>query len=136
MVVTRRDPREPPPIEVEVEAVGDGEAHGMAQVTAGVLRQASARQSRRAARLRGSLALQGTDHAFGVTVHFERERIRVTGHADPDALVVVEGPVMTLTKLASGGHAVRTCLRREVRVRGVLRHPLLVIRAHRLLGAL
>lgn len=134
MVVTRRAPHEPPP--VEVEAIGDGAAYGMAQVTAGVLRQASAKETRRAARLRGSLALQGTDHAFGVTVYFERERIRVTGRADPDALVVFEGPVMTLTKLGSGGHAVRTYVRREIRVRGLLRHPLLVIRARRLLGAL
>lgn len=129
--MTRPAPREPPP--VEVQAIANGPAYGMAQVTAGLLRQASAGHARRAARVRGSLALQGTDHAFGVTVYFERERIRVTGRADPEALIALEGPMMTLARLGSGGHALRVYLRREIRVRGVLRHPLLAIRVRRLL---
>jgi hypothetical protein len=127
--VRRRAAGEPPSVEV-----GDGAASGIAQVTADLFGQASARRPGRAARLRGSLALQGTDHDFGTTVYFERERIRVTGSADPDALVVIEGPMMALAQLGSGGHALRACLRREVRVRGALRHPLLLIRTRRLLG--
>lgn len=130
--MTPRAPREPPP--VEVQATANGAAYGMAQVTAGLLRQASAGDARRAARLRGSLALQGADYPFGVTIYFERERIRVSGHADPEALVAIEGPMMTLTRLGSGGHAVRAYLRREIRVRGALRHPLLVIGVRRLLA--
>jgi len=129
--VTDRAAREPPSVEV-----GDGAAFGMAQVTADIFRQAVAKRPGRAARLRGSLALQGTDYEFGTTVYFERERITVTGSADPHALIVIEGPVMALTKLGSGGHAGRTYLRREIRVRGVLRHPLLAIRTRRLLRTL
>ena len=115
---------------VEVQAGG---VPGMAQIVGNLLGQAIYKQPRRAARIRGSLALRGTDRDAGVTTRFEGERVLVTGAADPDASVVIEGPLMTLAKLASGGHVVRAVLRREVRVRRALRHPLLLMRVRRLL---
>jgi len=128
--MSRRAACEPPPVEI------DGAAFGLAQVVAGMFRMAAAKRPQLAARLRGSLAFQGTDSEFGVTVHFERERIRVKGSADRDASVLIEGPMMTLTKLAAGDTEMRAYLRREIRLHGMLRHPLLLMRTRRLLGAL
>jgi hypothetical protein len=131
MVLTRRRrTREPPAIEI-----GDRAELGIVQMTAGLFAQASASRPGRARRLRGSLCFRGTDHRFATTVYFEGERIRVIGSADPDASVAIEGPMMTLAKLAGGGHALRGYFRREIKVRGALRHPLLLIRTRRLLGA-
>ena len=120
-----------PPIEVE-----SGAAFSLAQVVAGLFREAGAKRPRRAARLRGSLALQITDHTSGATVYFERERIRVVGNLDPEASVLVEAPVMSFAKLGSRGYSTRAYLRREIKVRGMLRHPLLLSRVRGLLAAL
>lgn len=129
--MTKAGTAEVPPVEV-----GSGAAFGLAQVIAGLFRQAAAKQPQRAARLRGTLGLQSSDHKSGVTVHFEGERIRVTGDVDPDAQLRIEGPVMTFGKLGSPVYAVRAYLRREIKVRGMLRHPVLLSRIRRFLAGL
>jgi predicted lipid carrier protein YhbT len=119
-----------PPVEVE-----GGMAFGLAQVMAGVFRMASAKQPALAARIHGSLSFVGTDHKLGATVYFERDRIRVLGSPDPAASVVVEGPMAMLSGLTSGRSTVRAYLRREIKVRGLIRHPLLLHRVRRLAAA-
>lgn len=119
-----------PPVEVE-----GGLAFGLAQVIAGVFRMASANQPALAARLRGSLSFVGTDHKLGATVYFERDRIRVLGSPDHRASVVVEGPMTMLSGLTTGSGAVRAYMRREIKVHGLIRHPLLLRRVRRLVAA-
>ena len=103
-----------------------GPAFGMAQVISGLLRQASAQNPQRATELRGTVALQSSDYASGITIHFEGERIRVEAEKDPDALLLIEGPVLTFGKLGSFGYSAKAFLRRKIRIRGMLRHPLLL----------
>jgi predicted lipid carrier protein YhbT len=117
----------PPPVEVE-----GGMAFGLAQVMAGVFRMASVKQPALAARMHGSLSFVGTDHKLGATVYFERDRIRVLGSADPKASVVIEGPMTLLSGLTSGNNAARAFIRREIKVHGLIRHPLLLRRVRRL----
>jgi hypothetical protein len=119
-----------------VEVGGGIAAFGFSQVVAGLLREAAAKQPREAAQLRGKLGLQSSDHKSGVTVHFEGERIRVVGDVDPDVELRIEGPVMSFGKLGSSAYAVRAYLRREIRVRGMFRHPLQLRRFRRFLGGL
>ncbi|MHB8492228.1 MAG: SCP2 sterol-binding domain-containing protein [Solirubrobacteraceae bacterium] len=120
-----------PPVEVEA-----GVAFGLAQVMAGMFRMGSAKQPALAARMRGSLSLIGTsDDRLGATVYFERDRIRVAGSPDRAASVVVEAPLTTLSTLGKGNTATRAYMRRELKVRGLMRHPLLLHHVRRLLAA-
>jgi hypothetical protein len=119
-----------------VEVGGGIAAFGFSQVVAGLFRQAAARQPRQAAQLRGTLGLQSSDHKSGVTVHFEGERIRVVGDVDPDVQLRIEGPVMSFGKLGSQSYAIKAYLRKEIRVRGMLRHPMQLSRVRRFLASL
>ncbi len=119
-----------------VEVGGGIAGFGFSQVVAGLLRQAAAKQPREAAELRGKIGLQSSDHTSGVTVHFEGEKIRVTGDVDPDVRLCVEGPVMSFGKLGSFGYATKAYLRREIRVRGMFRHPIQLTRFRRFLAGL
>jgi predicted lipid carrier protein YhbT len=116
-----------PPVQVE-----GGMAFGLAQVMAGVFRMGSAKQPALAARVHGSLCFVGTDHKLGATIYFERDRIRVLGNPDLEASVVIEGPMNLLSGLTSGNSAARAYLRREIKVHGLIRHPLLLRRVRRL----
>lgn len=93
------------------------------------------RNPRRAARIKGSLALKATDHNAGVTLRFDPGRVVVAGSVDADALVTIEAPLVVLGKLGQGRHAIGALRRREARVRGGLRHPLVLWRVRRLLAA-
>jgi hypothetical protein len=117
-----------------VEVGGGIAGFGFSQVVAGLLRQAAAEQPQLAAQLRGKLGLQSSDHSSGVTVHFEGERIRVTGDVDPDVPLLIEAPVMSFGKLGSPVYSVKAYLRREIRVRGMYRHPLRLHRIRVFLG--
>lgn len=119
-----------------VEVGGGIAGFGFSQVVAGLLRQAAAKQPQLAAQLRGTLGLQSSDHKSGVTVHFEGERIRVVGNVDPDVQLRIEGPVMSFGKLGSSSYAVKAYLRREIKVRGMFRHPVQLRRFRRFLGGL
>ena len=121
-----------PPVEVGGGIAG----FGLSQVVAGLFRQAAAKQPRQAAQLRTTLGLQTSDHASGVTVHFEGERIRVTGDVDPDVQLRIEGPVMSFGKLGSMSYATKAYLRREVKIRGMFRHPVKLSRLRRFLAGL
>jgi hypothetical protein len=119
-----------------VEVGGGITGFGFSQVVAGLLRQAAAKQPETAARLRGKLGLQSSDHESGVTVHFEGERIRVLGDVDPDVQLCIEAPVMSFGKLGSQSYATRAYLSREIRVKGMFRHPLQLRSFRRFLGGL
>ncbi len=119
-----------------VEVGGGIAGFGFSQVVAGLFRQAAAQQPQMAAQLRGTLGLQSSDHKSGVTVHFEGERIRVVGDVDPDVQLRIEGPVMSFGKLGSQSYAIKAYLRREIRVRGMFRHPVQLRRIRRFLGGL
>lgn len=130
MAVGVEDDEQPGAPRVEVQSGG---IPGMAEVMGNVLGQAIFKHPRRAARIHGSLAFLASDRDVGVTVDFQGERVLVTGTPDPAASVVIEGPLMALMKIGSGGHATRVLLRREVRARRALRHPLLLMRVRRLM---
>lgn len=119
-----------------VEVGGGIAGFGLSQVIAGLLRQAAAKQPEEAARLRGRIGLQSSDHTSGVTVHFEGERIRVTGDVEPDVELRIEGPVMSFGKLGSLNYATKAYLSREIRIRGMYRHPLRLNRLRRFLAGL
>lgn len=119
-----------------VEVGGGIAGFGLSQVIAGLLRQAAAKQPRQATQLRTKLGLQTSDHTSGVTVHFEGERIRVTGDVDPDVQLRIEGPVMSFGKLGSMSYATKAYLRREIRIRGMYRHPFMLSRLRRFLAGL
>ncbi len=119
-----------------VEVGGGIAGFGFSQVVAGLVRQAAAKQPREAARLRGTIALQSSDHTSGVTVHFEGERIRVTGGVDPDVPLRIEGPAMSFSKLGSQSYSTKAYLRREIRVKGMFRHPIQLTRFRRFLAGL
>ena len=113
-----------------------GPAFGMAQVIAGICRQAAAQNPQRASQLRGSIALQSSDYMSGATVVFEGERIRVLGDRDPGAPLLIEGPAMTFAKLGSPTYAVKAYLRREIKIRGMFRHPVQLAKLQRFLSVL
>lgn len=113
--------------------VDEGASPGLAQMVAGVVGPALERDPKRASRIKGSLALKATDHDAGVTLRFEPARVVVAGAAETGALVTIAAPLMTLGALGQGGHAVGALWRREARVKGGLRHPLLLWRVRRLL---
>lgn len=115
---------------VEVEP---GKSAGFARMIAFLLEPAVRKDPRAAARIRGSLALKVTDQNAGVTIEFDRGRVKVTGAMDPDASVIIEAPLLTLGALGEGGHAIRDLIRREIRVKRGLRHLQLLIRVRRLL---
>lgn len=119
-----------------VEVGGGIAGFGFSQVVAGLLRQAAAKQPEEASRLRGTIGLQSSDHTSGVTVHFEGEKIRVTGDVDPDVELCIEAPVMSIGKLGSMSFATRAYLSREIKVRGMYRHPLKLNRLRRFLGGI
>lgn len=119
-----------------VEVGGGIAGFGFSQVVAGLLRQAAAKQPELAAGLRGKLGLQSSDHESGVTVHFEGERIRVVGDVDPDVQLRIEAPVMTFGKLGSPAYARKAYLSREIRVKGMFRHPFQLRRFRSFLGGL
>lgn len=117
-----------------VEIGGGIAGFGFSTVVAGLLRQAAAMQPEQAARLRGTIGLQSSDHTSGVTVHFEGEKIRVTGDVDPDVELRVEAPVMSIGKLGSLPFSTKSYLRREIRVHGMYRHPIQLNRFRRFLA--
>lgn len=121
-----------PPVEVGSGIAG----FGLSQVIAGLLRQAAAKQPREAASLRATIGLQTSDHTSGVTVHFEGERIRVTGDVDPDVQLRIEGPVMSFGKLGDLGYATKAYLSREIKIRGMYRHPVKLNSLRRFLAGL
>jgi hypothetical protein len=121
-----------PPVEVGSGIAG----FGLSTVIAGLLRQAAAKQPEAATRLRGTIGLQSSEHTSGVTVHFEGEKIRVTGDVDPDVELRIEGPVMSFGKLGSMTYATKAYLSREIKIHGMYRHPMKLNRLRRFLAGL
>lgn len=121
-----------PPVEIGIGIAG----FGLSTVIAGLLRQAAAKQPEEATRLRGTIGLQSSEHTSGVTVHFEGEKIRVTGDVDPDVELRIEGPVMSFGKLGDLSYATKAYLSREIKINGMYRHPFKLNRLRRFLAGL
>ena len=119
-----------PAIEIE-----PGESAGMVMIIKSLIESGINENPQLASKIRGSLTLIAADHGLGITIRFTRDRVILSGDADPDAMVVIRAPLLTLGKLGEGGHAIRGLVKREVRVKGALRHPLLTSRVRRLMNA-
>ena len=115
---------------IEIEPVRTG---GMARMIAFLMEPAVRRYPSKVARMKGSLAFKVTDQNAGATLKFERGRVVVCGDVDPGASITIEAPLLTLGALGEGGHAIRDLLSGEVKLRGALWHPLLLIRLRRLM---
>lgn len=120
----------PPPVEVAADA------DAMAQLVAQVFASASKQEPRLAAKLRGALAMQLGASGPAFTVRFERSRIRVESGAAGDAQLRLEAALDALPMLTSPRQALRPLLRRQIRLRGLVRHPIVAMRLRRLLAAL
>jgi hypothetical protein len=119
-----------PPVELAPDA------DAMAQLVAQVFASAAKADPRLASRLRGTLAMQLGAQGPAFTVHFERTRIRVASGADASAQLKLEASLDALPLLSSSRQALRPLLRRQIRLRGLVRHPIVAMRLRRLLGAL
>jgi ubiquinone biosynthesis protein UbiJ len=120
----------PPPVEL---APG---ADAIAQMVAQVFASASKQEPRLAARLRGAVAMQTGAQGPAFTIHFEQSRIRVATGADGKAQLQLEAPLDALSSLTTGSRTLRALLSRRIRLRGVVRHPIIALRLRRLLSAL
>ncbi len=117
---------------IEIERGGSA---GMVLIIRSLIESGINENPQLASKIRGSLTLLATDHGLGITIHFKPDRVKLSGDADLDAMVVIKAPLLTLGKLGEGGHAIRGLVKREVRVKGALHHPLLILRVKRLMGA-
>ena len=131
-----------------VTVVG-GEPSGLASMVADLVEQNLARDPTRTALLRRLVAvLDARDADVTVFLRIERGGVRVGDGDVPDAHVRIRsnsGRLLDLTTvplraglpdpLRPGGRAiVRDLLRRRIRIRGLLRHPLRLVRLTKLLS--
>ncbi len=123
-----QDGGEGPAVEVE-----PGKSAGMARMVAFLMEPAVLSNRSMVARMQGSLAFKVTDQNAGATIKFCRGRVEVKGDVDPDASITVEAPLLTLGALGEGSHAIRGLIRREIKLKGALWHPLLIIRLRKLM---
>ncbi len=119
--------------EGSVVEVDPGKSAGTARMVAFLMAPAVRRNRRMVARMQGSLAFKGTDQNAGATLKCHRGRVEVKGDVDPDASITIEAPLLTLGALGEGSHAIRGLIRREVKLKGALWHPLLIIRLRKLM---
>jgi hypothetical protein len=117
-----------------VEVVDPGSA-GIAYISQALMSKAVANSPELARKMRGSVAMWASDYRTGTTVSFEGDRVAIDGVCHDDAWIRVEGGAIMLAKLGGGVHDIDALLKRKVRVRGVLRHPLFALRLRRLLDA-
>lgn len=119
-----------PPVEVD-----DPGSAGIAYINQALMEKAVANAPQLARKIRGSVAMWAADYRTGTTVRFEGDRIAIDGVCHDDAWIRVEGEALVLARLGGGVHDLDMLMKRKVRVRGVLRHPLFALRLRRLLGA-
>lgn len=124
-----------PKSDVPVIEIEQGGSAGMVLIIRSLIEAGINQSPQLASKIKGSVTLLATDHGLGITIRFKPGRVVLSGDADPKASVVIRAPLLTLGKLGEGGHAVRGLLKRQVRVKGALRHPLLLVRVKKLIGA-
>lgn len=117
--------------------LAEGTRSGLANIVCQYLEQDLAefeRKRRRAARLRGRVAMTASDHDTAVTLEFRGDEIVIhDGELGPlDASIT--GPHQALVKLLQGeAHPLVEHVRGRLRVRAKLRSMLLPLRLHRLM---
>jgi hypothetical protein len=117
--------------------LADGASSGLAHIVLQFLEQDQAEfeeKRRRAARLRGRIAMTASDHDTSVTLDFRRHEILIyDGAREPlDASIV--GPHPALVRLLQGeAHPFIEHLRGRLRVRSRLRRLFFPLRLHRLM---
>lgn len=127
----------------------DAEPDGLASMLGTLIEQNLARDPPRRRLLQpGVVTLTATDIGVAATLHFASSGVRVANGTDPHAQLDVSTDARRLLDLAAvplrlglpdiltaGGREVLRCiLQGRVRVRGLLRHPLLLTRLNRLLS--
>jgi hypothetical protein len=128
----------------------DGEPNGLASMLGTLIEQNLARDPARRRLLRPSVVtLTATDADVGVTLRIGGDGVEVANGADPRPHLAVLTDAHRLLDLAAvplrlglpdpltapGREVLRALLARRLRVRGLLRHPLLLMRLNRLLSA-
>ena len=133
------------------EVVLDADPNGLARMLAGLLEGNLARRPERAALLRPAVVeVDATDAGVAVTVRLDGERVRVsngTGGPRPDVRVRATGHDLLALSAAPLRYGFPDPFRREgravlgriasgnVRVSGMVRHPMVLSRFSRLLSA-
>jgi hypothetical protein len=133
---------------VTITVVG-GEPSGLASMVADLIEQNLARDPTRTALLRRSVAvLDAPDADVTVFLRIERDGVRVGDGEVPDAHLRIRsdsGRLLDLTTVPlraglpdplrpEGRAIVGDLLRRRIRIRGLLRHPLRLVRLTKLLS--
>jgi hypothetical protein len=129
----------------------DAEPNGLARMLAGLLEANLARRPERAALLRpGVVEVDAADAAVAVTVRFDEGSVRVSNGSTtprPDVRVRASGHDLLALSAAplrlgfpdplrpEGRAVLRRILSRQVRVSGMVRHPVVLSRFSRLLSA-
>ncbi len=117
--------------------LADGAKSGLASIVSQFLEQDLAEfedKRRRAARLRGRVALSASDHETTVTLEFKGDEIVIwDGELQPlDASIA--GPHQALVRLLQGeANPLLEHLRGRLRVRSSLRRPFFPLQVHRLM---
>lgn len=129
---------------------GDAEPNGLASMLGTLIEQNLARDPARHRLLRPAVVtLTASDAGVGATLRIGRGEVEVANGTDPHAQLAVSTDAHRLLELAAvplrlalpdvltarGREVVASLLRGRLRVRGLLRHPLLMTRLNRLLSA-
>jgi hypothetical protein len=121
---------------VEV-CLAEGTASGLAHIVLQFLEQDLAEfeiKRRRAARLRGRMAMTDSEHDVSVTLDFRGDRIVICDGAEAPLDASIAGPHRELVGLLQGRtSALGSHLRGELRVRSSWRRPFFPLRVHRLM---
>ena len=115
----------------------EGAVSGLACIVQQYLEQDFAefeKKRRRAARLRGRIAMTAADHDVTVTLDFRGSEIVISDGENPPVDASITGPYEALVRLLQGkAHPFLEHLRGRLRVRSRLRRPLLPLSLHRLM---
>ncbi len=115
----------------------DGAESGLASIVQQYLEQdlsEFADKRRRAARLRGRLALTAADHETSVTLEFRGDEIAIWDGERPPLDASIVGPYRALVRLLQGeAHPLLEHLHGRLRVRSSLRRPFFPLRVHSLM---
>jgi putative sterol carrier protein len=121
---------------VPVRLAGGAES-GFARIVCQYLEQnleESDARRRRAARLRGRVAMTASDHEQTVTLVFAGDEVEVLDGAQEPLDAAIAGPYDTLVRLIQGeASPLLEHLRRRIRVRSRLKSPFLPLHVHNLM---
>jgi len=117
--------------------LADGAESGLANIVCQFLEQDLGEfenKRRRAARLRGRVALTASDHETAVTLEFKGDEIIIWDGERPPLDASIAGPNQALVRLLQGeGNPLLEHLRGRLRVRSSLRKPFFPLQVHGLM---